>query len=252
MTTRGALLLLLLSHVATATETPPLSVAVASNFHDTARDVAAAFTAATGVRVEFSSGSTGKLYAQIVNGAPYDLFLAADVVRPRRLVDEGRAVEGSLTVYAIGRVVLWSAAPALAGQDCLRALRDGDYRYVALPNPATAPYGAVALQLLEDAGIPAPPATRIARAENVAQAWQFVAAQNATLGFAAAAQVAARPDVAATCLWAAAGDANAVPQAGVVLSDSRHAAAARFLAYFAGDDAKALLAAHGYESGAAP
>ena len=102
-----------------------LVVAVASNFRAAAEEIAGEFTKSSGVKVRISSGSTGALYAQIVNGAPYDVFLAADARRPQLLDEEALALSGSRTSYATGSLVLWSADSALAGKSCITMNQDG-------------------------------------------------------------------------------------------------------------------------------
>ena len=130
-----------------------VTVAVASNFAKTAADVSAAFTRDTGVPVRISHGSTGKLYAQIINGAPFDIFLAADTERAALLEQSGLTVAGSRRTYATGSLVLWSNDERLRGKDCRQMLERGDYRHLALANPATAPYGSAAREFLAGAGL---------------------------------------------------------------------------------------------------
>ncbi len=157
-------------------------IAVAANFGPTARELAARFEEETGFRVRASLGSTGQLYAQILNGAPFDAFLAADAERPALLRKAG--LGDPPATYAIGRLALWSPDPArIRGPDALRA---PDLRRIALANPRTAPYGAAALAVLERLGIPSPP--RRVVGTNVAQAFQFVRTGNAEVGFVALTQ----------------------------------------------------------------
>lgn len=118
-----------------------ITVAVASNFSRPAAELAARFAGETGVVVRISNGSTGKLYAQIVNGAPFDVFLAADTERPKLLEESGHAVAESRFTYAQGALVLWSRD----AKDCLAALADEGSGRVALANPRTAPYGKAAV-----------------------------------------------------------------------------------------------------------
>jgi molybdate transport system substrate-binding protein len=165
-------------------------VAVATNFASTARALADSFSADTGHRVVVSDGSTGKLYAQIVNGAPFEVFLAADVERPRRLEAEGHAVAGSRFTYALGRLVLWSPdAARVTGEDVLAR---EDFRHLAIANPELAPYGAAARALLERTGLWDRLQRRIVRGEDIGQTFQFVATGNAELGFVALSQTQGR------------------------------------------------------------
>jgi molybdate transport system substrate-binding protein len=165
-----------------------INVAVANNFADTLRVLAEVFAAGTGHEVVISPGSTGKHYAQIRSGAPYDLFLAADVRRPRLLEQEGLAIPGSRFTYAIGQLVLWSAKTGLidpGGQ----VLDQDDFRYLAIANPRLAPYGLAARETLENLGRWDALQSRLVRGENVSQTFQFVHSGNADLGFVALSQV---------------------------------------------------------------
>ncbi len=166
-----------------------LSVAVAGNFAPVLARLGPGFEAASGHRLAVSSGSTGKLYAQIVHGAPYEVFLAADRERPERLESEGRIVEGSRASYALGRLVLWG--PALADEAALKArlLADPPPR-LAIANPRLAPYGAAAESWLRNEGLWDRLAPRMVRGESIAQAFHFTASGNAELGLVARSQLA--------------------------------------------------------------
>lgn len=173
----------------------PVSVAVASNFSRTFGELAERFSADTGIAVRTITGSTGKLYAQIVNGAPFDVFLAADAERPRLLEVSGRAAAGSRFTYATGRLVLWSRD----AENCVDALRTS--HRVALANPLIAPYGRAAREFLESAGHWEDIAGRVAYAENVMQVVQFVASGNAGVGFVAASMLNGPHMPAGACTW---------------------------------------------------
>jgi len=246
----GVLLLLALGLFASAGADDSLSVAVASNFRSAAEDLADAFTMESRVPVRLSSGSTGKLYAQIMNGAPYDIFLAADMERPRLLSDSGEGIEGSLHLYADGKLVLVSADPDIKERDCIRALREGSYRKLAIANPATAPYGAAAKAYLLAAGLWDDAESRIIMGENISQAFQFVATRNATLGIVSASQLAgSNPLAAISCQWAIdVPEDYAVHQGGIILHRTQMPDEARlFMKYLRSDTARALMIAHGYE-----
>ena len=178
-----------------------ITVAVASNFATTARELGDHFTRQSAVPVRLSYGSTGKLYAQIVNGAPFDVFLAADAERPRLLEKSGHSVAGTRFTYATGSLVLWSADASLSGQDCREVLLRGDFRYLALANPATAPYGRAARDVLTHLQLWDSTYQRIVFGENIAQALQFTATGNATLGFVARSQTLRAVLPPATCSW---------------------------------------------------
>jgi len=216
-------------------------VAVASSFAPTARALAADFQAASGHTVVLSEGSTGRLYAQIANGAPFEAFLAADAERPRRLEAEGYAVAGTRFAYALGRLALWSRDPERVRD--AGALR-GDFRHLAIANPALAPYGAAARETLERLGPWASLAPRLVTGEDVGQAFQFVATGNAELGFVALAQVLD----AGGSRWEVPADLHApIVQEAVLLARGRDDPAARaFLAFLRGPAARARIESAGY------
>jgi len=169
-------------------EADVVRVAVAANFADVARALADDYTKAHGGRVELSVGSTGKLTAQIENGAPFHVFLAADEARPIDLEARGLAVHGSRFTYAVGRLVLYG--PGLAHpDDGLVDLRDRRFEHLAIANPKTAPYGRAAEETLEALGLWRSLGPRAARGENIAQAFQFVESGAAELGFVALSSV---------------------------------------------------------------
>ncbi len=165
-----------------------IRVAVASNFADTIREISGAYEEETGHRVLLSFGSTGKHYAQIRNGAPFDVFFAADVRRPELLEEEGVALPGTRFTYAIGRVVLWSPVSDLV-DPAGKVLADGDFRYLSIANPRLAPYGKAAEQIMKEQGVWGTLEGRMVRGENIAQTYQFVRSGNAELGFVALSQI---------------------------------------------------------------
>ena len=222
-----------------------LTVAVASNFSRTAHELAERFTASSGVAVRISAGSTGKLYAQIVNGAPFDVLLAADSDRPARLEASGLAEASTRFTYATGRLVLWSRSVS----DCQAALR-GPGR-VALANPATAPYGVAARAYLERVGLWDSVAARAVYGENIAQTLQFVATGNAGVGFVARAQLTDPRLPPGTCAFEIpADDAGTLRQQAVVLASAQNKAdAMRFVGFLKSDEALELIERHGYGVG---
>lgn len=226
-----------------------LTIAVASNFKNTADEIVALFTAATNVRVRVSAGATGKLYAQIVHGAPYDVFLAADSERPELLEKAGLTIVGSRMTYAIGGLVLWSLNDELRGKDCRRVLDEGDYKWLAIANPVTAPYGRAAKEFLISTGLWDDASGRTVIGENVSQALHFVVTQNATLGLVAAAQVAAERMPSAACHWhvPATRHAPIVQQAVVLARTANRAVATRFLDFLREPRAVDVLQRQGYD-----
>jgi molybdate transport system permease protein len=178
----SALFLLLFACAAHADE---VQVAVAANFAAPAKRIAAEFEQATGHKAQLSFGATGKFYAQIRNGAPFEVLLSADDATPARLEQDGAAVAGSRFTYAIGRLALWSARPGVveAGGEVLKG---GAFRHLALANPRLAPYGAAAVEVLTALKLHDTLRAKFVQGENIAQTHQFVASGSAELGFVAA------------------------------------------------------------------
>ena len=237
----------LLPGVLAATPTPDGQVraAVAANFTAAAREIAAAFEDATGDGALLSFGSTGQLYAQILQGAPFDVFLAADEARPELAEREGLAVPGSRRTYAVGRLVLFSTeAERVSGPD---ALRDPGLRRIALANPALAPYGRAALEAATALGVEDVVRDRQVIGTNVSQAHQFVRTGNAELGFLALSQVARSTDGSR---WLVPEQLHApIRQQAVLLEAGRdNPAAARFLDFLGSATAREILRRHGYRT----
>lgn len=175
----------LLSQFTSAAE---VQVAVAANFSATMQSIAQAFEKESGHQVRLITGATGKFYAQIRNGAPFQILLAADSQTPALLEQEGFAVPGSRFTYAIGHLVLWSRQPNLVDAQG-EILRSGRVNRVAIADPRLAPYGAAALQALERMGVLTQLKDRLVQGDSVAQTYQFVASGNAELGLIARAQI---------------------------------------------------------------
>ncbi|WP_028302428.1 molybdate ABC transporter substrate-binding protein [Oceanospirillum beijerinckii] len=163
-------------------------IAVASNFTPTLKQIAQRFEQKTGHQISLISGSTGKHYAQIRNGAPFDAFFAADSQSPKRLEQEGNTLANSRFTYAIGRVVLWSPK-ARFFDDSSDILRQDHFHYLAIANPKLAPYGQAAQQVMEAKGVWQSLQGKLVRGENIAQAYQYVKTGNAQLGFIALSQL---------------------------------------------------------------
>ena len=220
-------------------------VAVAANFTESAREIAAAFERETGHRVLLSFGSTGQLYAQIAQGAPFEVFLAADEERPARAEAEGLAVEGSRLTYARGRLVLFSMEEGrVRGPE---ALEDPEVRRIALANPRTAPYGRAALETMRALDLEAALAGRQVIGTNVSQAQQFVRTGNAEIGFLALSQVLGRREGSR---WLVPEELHApIRQQAALLDPGReNPAARRFLAFLQSDAARAILRRRGYRT----
>lgn len=224
-------------------------VAVATNFVATAELLEADYEAATGHALRIVSGSTGKLFAQIVHGAPFDVFLAADAARPARLAEDGLAVEDSLRTYAIGRLALWRPANGFEGESAEDALRAGTFRRLAIANPDLAPYGAAARQMLERLSLWDRLSGRLVMGENIGQVFALVATGNAEVGLIAASQ---RLDLAdgggSSILLVPKTLHDAIRQDAVLLVRARaNPAALAFLDFLDSPAARARIRAHGYD-----
>ena len=221
-----------------------IKVAVAANFTAAAKEIAAAFEAETGNKVLLSFGSTGKLYAQIENGAPFEAFLAADQKRPEKAEKAGLAVDGSRFTYATGKLVLFSADPALVDGEG-KGLSEGKFAKLAIANPKTAPYGAAAMEVMANMGLADKLADRIVQGDSISQTLQFVTTGNAPLGFVALSQTAGGLKGSS---WVVPGDLYKPIRQDVVLlkTGADSATAKAFVDYLRGDKAKAVIEKFGY------
>ncbi|MEO8324981.1 MAG: molybdate ABC transporter substrate-binding protein [Nitrospirota bacterium] len=223
-------------------------VAVAANFLATLNEIVTNFQTDTGHTVVVSSGSSGKLYAQIQNGAPFDVLFSADVERPQMLEAEGLAVKGSRFVYAVGRLTLWSPDSTMISGDGKSVLSKGNFNYLAIANPKTAPYGMAAEQTLKKLGLWESLKDRLVQGENIGQTFQFVYSKNAQLGFVALSQVldpkingnGSRWDVPTSFH-------DSLEQEAVLLTTGKnHAGAKAFLDYVKGNNSRAIIERFGY------
>jgi molybdate transport system substrate-binding protein len=241
--------LFLLLLLAEAGNTEPLTIAVASNFAGPAHELAARFENASGHDVRITTASTGKLYAQIENGAPFDVLLAADQERPQLLEASGHGVAGTRFTYAVGGLVLWSRDPALSNTDCKSQLEGLGKNRLAIANPLTAPYGTAAIQFLQADGTWTKVQTHLVYGENIAQTLHFVVSGNASLGLIASAQAKDPRLPESTCHWPVPRSMHqALEQQAILLrraSDNK--VAMDFLGYLRGEDAREVIIASGYE-----
>lgn len=231
------------TRAAAAAET---KVAVAANFTEAAREIAAAFKAKTGDEAVLSFGSSGQFYTQITQDAPFEIMLSADDARPKKLVADGLAVADSRFTYAIGKLVLWSRADGLVeGEETLRAGRFGK---ISLANPAAAPYGAAAVETLKALKLYEALQPKIVQGNSIAQAFQFVDTGNAELGFVALSQVIK----AAGSRWVVPQDLyTPIRQDAVLLKTGADSDTAKaFLTFLKGPEARAIIEKYGYASGA--
>lgn len=239
---------LLLAFLADTVSADEVQVAVAANFTAPMQAVAAAFAKDTGHKARLAFGSSGKFYAQIRNGAPFQVLLAADNESPAKLEGEGMAVAGTRFTYAIGRLALWSASEGMVdGKGDV--LRKGGYRHVAIANPRLAPYGAAAVDVLKKLSLLETVQPRFVQGENIAQTWQFVASGNAELGFIALSQVMKDGKLTGGSAWVVPASLHTpIRQDAVILANSKgNAAAGALLAYLKSEKAKAIIRGYGYD-----
>lgn len=231
---------------APAREAKEVRLAVAANFTEPAKEIAAAFDKATGNRTVLSFGATGQFYAQISQGAPFEILIAADKATPAKAVTEGFAVAGTAFTYAVGKLVLYSKALDVAAGETV--LKEGRFAKLAIANPATAPYGAAAVATMKALGVYDVVQPKLVQGNNIGQAFQFVETANAELGFVALSQVVfakegSRWIVPATLHTVIAQDA-------VLLKPGTDSDAAKaFLAYLKGPASRAVIEKYGYGIG---
>ncbi|WP_312487746.1 molybdate ABC transporter substrate-binding protein [Massilia timonae] len=225
-----------------------VQVAVAANFAGPMEKLAEQFQRDTGHKAVVATGATGKFYAQIRNGAPFEVLLAADDDTPARLETEGHVAAGSRFTYAVGRLVLWSARGGVvdAGGNVLKT---GSYKHLAIANPKTAPYGAAAVATLRKLGLYESVQPRIVQGENIAQAWQFASTGNAELGFVAQAQVWRDGKFTSGSGWIVPATMHEPirQDAALLAKGAGNPAARALLQYLRTDKAKALIRTFGYE-----
>lgn len=221
-----------------------LRVAVASNFIPPARALSELYEKQTGHSVTLIPGSTGKHYAQIVQGAPFQVFLAADLERPQLLEGRGLTVPGSRFTYALGKLVLWSPRADLVDSQG-DVLKRSDFRHLALANPRLAPYGEAAQAVLAARGLWQPLQNKMVRGESIGQAYQFVASGNAELGFVAYSQVYSPGQPFEGSVWKIPAELYpAIEQQAVLLEDTE--AARGFLEFVASAQGRNLIREYGY------
>ena len=234
--------------LAVAVHADEVQVAVAANFTAPMKQIAAEFEKDTGHKAVLAFGATGKFYAQISNGAPFEVLLAADDETPVKLEKELLAAPGTRFTYAIGKLVLWSAKEGYVDAQG-DVLKKGDFKHLALANPKAAPYGAAAMQTMKQLGLLENIQPRIVQGENIAQTHQFVATGNAELGFVALSQVFKDGKITSGSAWIVPGKFYApIRQDAVVLAKGRNKpAATALMAYLKSDKARTLIKSYGYE-----
>ena len=238
----AALLLLtgFAAHPATAAQT---NVAVAANFTEAAKEIAASFKQKTGDDAVLSFGATGQLYTQITQAAPFEILLSADDERPRKAVADGLAVAGSPFTYAIGKLVLWSKSPGLVkGED---TLKDATFAKLSICNPQAAPYGEAAVETMRSLKLEDALKPKLVVGANISQAFQFVDSGNAELGFVALSQLTGKSEGSR---WLVPQELyKPIRQDAVLLNKgANNPAAVGFLQFLKGPEAHAIIEKYGY------
>nr|WP_241673192.1 molybdate ABC transporter substrate-binding protein [Lacisediminimonas profundi] len=225
-----------------------VQVAVAANFTAPMKRIAAQFEQETGHKVVASFGATGAFYAQIRNGAPFEVLLAADDQIPARLEKEGFGVPGSRFTYAIGKLVLWSAKGGLV-DDKGEVLKQGSFAHLSIANPKVAPYGAAALEALKNLGLLNALEPKFVQGENISQAFQFVLSGNATLGFVAMSQVYEDGKLKSGSAWMVPARLySPIRQDAMILQRGKgNPAAAALVTHLKSNKAKGVIMSYGYD-----
>ena len=230
------------------TKASSINVAVASNFTNPVKQLASLFTKNTGYTVNLSAGSTGKLYTQIINGAPFDIFFAANAREPERLEQQGQALKGTRFTYAIGRLALWSADPTRIKGDCGESLKQNDYRKLAIANPRVAPYGKQAENALHALGVYETVEPKLILGENIGQAFRFVSSKNAELGIISLSQVKdpKNPFLGSHCIVAETLHQPLLQQAIILKRAQANQVARDFIEFVQSETARELILSYGY------
>lgn len=224
-----------------------IQVAVAANFTGPMQVIGALFERDTGHKLSLAYGATGKFYAQISNGAPFEVLLSADDETPAKLVKEGNAVAGTPFTYAIGTLVLWSTDPKLVDNKG-EILKKGGFKHLSIANPKTAPYGAAAMQTMSKLGVVDQLKPLFVQGENISQTHQFVSTGAAELGFVAYSQVIKNGQIGSGSGWIVPGNLyDPIRQDAVILAKGKDKpAAAALMSYLKGEKAQAVIKSFGY------
>ncbi|MBI4809194.1 MAG: molybdate ABC transporter substrate-binding protein [Nitrosomonadales bacterium] len=223
-------------------------VAVASNFSAPMERIAALFQKESGHVLTVNLGSSGKFYSQIKGGAPFDVLLAADEAIPKKLVQEGLADGASRFSYAVGRLALWSAQPGFVDDKGL-VLNKGNFEKLAIADPKLAPYGVAAKETLEKLVMWNAMQRKLVKGENITQTYQFVATENAELGFIALSQIMHDGKVSHGSWWLVPSEMHKpIKQGAVLLTAAKDKAASQaFLTFLKNKQAAAIMRGFGYE-----
>lgn len=225
-----------------------VQVAVAANFTAPMKLIAADFEKDTGHKAVLTFGATGKFYAQITHGAPFEVFLAADDETPTKLEKEGVAVNGNRFTYATGKLVLWSAQPGMVDVQG-EVLKKGDFKKIAIAAPKLAPYGAAAVETMTWLGLQAVLEPRLVQGESIGQTFSFIATGNAELGFIALSQVYEGGKIKSGSAWIVPESLHSsIRQDAVLLAKAKdNKAAVQLMAFLKTEKARAVIRSFGYE-----
>ena len=240
--------LLVLGLAAASVQADEVQVAVAANFAGPMQQIAAGFEKGTGHKALVSTGATGKFYAQIKNGAPFQVLLAADDETPAKIEAEGLGVKGSRFTYATGRLVLWSAKEDLVDQGG-KVLESDRFNKIAIANPKLAPYGAAAVETMDKLGLAAALTPKLVTGESIGQTYNFIATGNAELGFVALAQVLDGGKLKSGSMWVVPAKYHApiIQDAVILKRAAANPAAKAWMALMRSPNAQDFIRSYGYE-----
>ena len=225
-----------------------IKVAVASNFANVLKEIAIEFQKDTGHQLAITPGATGKFYAQISNGAPFDVFLSADDETPRKLAQEGKAIAASQFTYAIGRLALWSPNPEMVDKNA-DILKTDKFKFIAIANAKVAPYGQAAVQTMQKLGVLTKIEPRVVQGESISQTYQFVSTGNAQLGFVALSQIFENGRIKTGSAWIVPEEMHEqLKQDAVILQSCKQTSVCQDLMdYLKSEKAKKMMASYGYK-----
>ena len=225
-----------------------VKVAVAANFAKTLEEITVQFEKDTGHKVLATPGASGKFYAQIVNGAPFEVLISADDETPGKLAKEAKAIAETQFTYAIGTLALWSPDTNLVDQGG-GVLKTDKFKFLAIANAKVAPYGQAAVQTMLKLGLLTKLESRVVQGENIAQTHQFVTSGNAQLGFVALSQITENGKVKSGSAWIVPQELHdQIKQDAILLNNGKDSIAGKaLLEYLKSDKAKKIIASYGYK-----
>ena len=234
--------------IAANAQAAEIKVAVASNFANVLKEIAVEFQKDTGHQLAITPGATGKFYAQISNGAPFDVFLSADDETPRKLAQEGKAIAASQFTYAIGRLALWSPNPEMVDKNA-DILKTDKFKFIAIANAKVAPYGQAAVQTMQKLGVLTKIEPRVVQGESISQTYQFVSTGNAQLGFVALSQIFENGKIKTGSAWIVPEEMHEqLKHDAVVLQSCKHMSECQsFMYYLKSEKVKKMMASYGYK-----